>query len=55
MFINKVIGIIIAGIEKISRRDMSNVTQILTAIEQGDTKAADNLLPLSGSIVFEPF
>ena len=25
---------------------MSNVTQILTAIEQGDTKAADKLLPL---------
>ncbi len=25
---------------------MSNVTQILTAIERGDTKAADKLLPL---------
>jgi RNA polymerase sigma factor (TIGR02999 family) len=30
----------------ILRRDMSDVTQILTAIEQGDAKAADKLLPL---------
>jgi RNA polymerase sigma factor (TIGR02999 family) len=27
-------------------KDMSDVTQILTAIEQGDAKAADKLLPL---------
>jgi RNA polymerase sigma factor (TIGR02999 family) len=30
----------------ILRRDMSDVTRILTAIEQGDVKAADKLLPL---------
>ena len=30
----------------IPRRDMSDVTKILTAIERGDAKAADKLLPL---------
>ncbi len=29
-----------------ARRTMTDVTRILNAIEQGDTKAADELLPL---------
>jgi RNA polymerase sigma factor (TIGR02999 family) len=34
------------GKDLISRMSMSDVTRILTAIEQGDAKAADELLPL---------